>query len=219
MYCHWHSNCSSKVNTLHNVRKIMHGPHLTTTVKRIVRQCNTCRILRAQPYSYPEMPSLPRSRLAAEKPFAVCGVDYSGPHHVKEGRSRKKVWIALFTCMVSRAVHLEAVPDLTTETFLQALQCLGWKKATPRVLLSDNATTFVRANKILSDLSSSKELQDTLAINGIDWKFTPTRAPWMGAVYERLIGVLKKEMVKLIGHSLVTFYELSVNLAEIEHVI
>ena len=218
-YTHWHSNCSSRAYTLHRVRQVMYGPHLTVVIKKVVRECNSCRVLRAKPYSYPKMPPLSQLRLVAEKPFAVCGVDYSGPHFVKEGRSRRKVWIALFTCMVSRAVHLEAVPDLTTETFLQALQGLAWKMGTPRVMMSDNATTFVRANKILSDISNTKELQNALAINGISWKFTPTRAPWFGAVYERLIGVLKKEMVKLIGHSLLTYFELTVHLSEIEYII
>ena len=218
-YLHIHSNCSSRQFTLHKVRKIMHGIGLTVAVKKIVRNCNCCRILRAQPYLYPELPPLPKERLAAENPFAVCGVDYSGPHHVKEGRSRKKVWIALFTCMVSRAVHLEAVPDLTSETFLQALQSLAWKKGTPRVLMSDNATTFVRANKILLDLANTSQVKNSLALKGISWKFTPARAPWFGAIYERLIGVLKKELIKLIGHSLLTLYELNVTLAEVEFLI
>ena len=218
-YLHIHSNCSSRQSTLHKVRKIMHGIGLTVVIKKVVRSCNCCRILRAQPYSYPELPPLPKERLASEKPFAVSGVDYSGPHHVKEGRSRKKVWIALFTCMVTRAVHLEAVPDLTSETFLQALQSLAWKKGTPKVLMSDNATTYIRANKILKDIASTKQVKTNLAMKGISWKFTPARAPWFGAVYERLIGVLKKELVKLIGHSLITYYELTVTLAEVEFII
>ena len=94
------------------------------------------------PYAYPRMPPLPRERLNAETPFAVCGVDYSGPHHVKQGRSHIKVWIALFTCMVSRAIHLEIGPNLTAETFLEALRCLSWSKGTPSVIMSDNATNF-----------------------------------------------------------------------------
>ena len=85
--------------------------------------------------------------------------------------------------------------------------------------MSDNATTFVKANRILSDIYSTKELQNALAMKGITWKFTPTRAPWFGAVYERLIGVLKKEMVKLIGQACLTFYELTIHLSEIEYLI
>ena len=218
-YRHKHSNCSSRSYTLHKVRREMHGPSLTVAVNKIVRQCNACRILRARHYDYPEMPALPNSRLAAEKPFAICGVDYSGPHNVKFGRGRKKVWIALFTCMVSRAVHLETVPDLTSEAFLQALQKLAWHKGTPRVLMSDNATTFVRANKLLMEIHDTQVVKDSLAIKGIAWTFTPTRAPWFGAVYERLIGVLKKELIKLIGNSLITLHEMNCHLAEVEYII
>ena len=218
-YKHLHSNCSSRNYTLHKVRKEFHGPSLTVSVNKIVRQCNACRVLRAKPYSYPEMPPLPKERLAAEKPFAICGVDFSGPHFVKEGRRRQKVWIALFTCMVSRAVSLEAVPSLSADSFLQALQALAWKKGTPRILMSDNATNFCKTSKILFDIQNTKYVKETLAIKGVTWNFTPTRAPWFGAVYERLIGVMKREMVKLIGQSSVTYYELTCQLAEIEFVI
>ena len=218
-YKHKHSNCSSRQYTLHKVRKELHGPSLTVTVNKIVRECNACRILRAKPYAYPKMPPLPKERLAAERPFAVCGVDYSGPHHVKEGRSRKKIWIALFTCMVSRAVHLEVGPDISALTFLQALQSLAWKKGTPKLLMSDNATCFTGANRLLKEMSEERQVQVDLATKGIEWSFTPPRAPWFGAIYERLIGVMKKELVKLIGHSLLTYHELTTNLAQVEGIV
>ena len=121
--------------------------------------------------------------------------------------------------MVSRAVSLEAVPSLSADAFLQALQALAWKKGTPRILMSDNATNFCKTSKILFDIQNTKYVKETLAIKGVTWNFTPTRAPWFGAVYERLIGVMKREMVKLIGQSSVTYYELTCQLAEIEFVI
>ena len=218
-YKHKHSNCSSRNYTLHKIRKELYGISLTVAVNKIVRECNACRVLRAKPYAYPKMPPLPAERLAAEKPFAVCGVDYCGPFFVKEGRRRSKVWIALFTCMVTRAISLEVVPDLTADTFLQALQALAWKKGIPKILLSDNATNFCKTHKILVQIQNNKRVKDSLAIQGVDWKFTPVRAPNFGAVYERLIGVLKREMVKLIGHASVTYHELSCHLVEIEYVI
>ena len=98
---HKHFNCSSKQYTLHVIRKEVIGPSLTVSINQIVRECFACRVLRARPYSYPKQPPLPRERLAAGKPFAVCGVDYSGPYLVRQGRASLKVWIALFTCMVS----------------------------------------------------------------------------------------------------------------------
>ena len=218
-YKHIHSNCSSKQYTLHVVRREVHGPCLTVTITRLVRECNICRILRTAPYAYPLPPQLPMARLAAERPFAICGVDYSGPHFVKEGRARKKVWIALFTCMVSRAIHLETVPDLTADTFIQALQAMAWTRGTPKVLMSDNATCFTKADKILQELCKERQVQEDLAIKGLSWSFTPARAPWFGAVYERLIGVLKKELTKLIGHALLSQHELSMCLSQIQGVI
>ena len=218
-YKHIHLNCSSKQYTLHKVRKEFLGLYLTVNVNKIVRECNACRILRAMPYAYPRMPPLPRERLNAETPFAVCGVDYSGPHHVKQGRSHIKVWIALFTCMVSRAIHLEIVPNLTAETFLEALRCLSWSKGTPSVIMSDNATNFKKSSKLLKELSETNSVQSSLATKGITWIFTPAYAPNFGAVYERMIGVLKKELVKLIGHSLITYHELNSQLKEIEGII
>ena len=218
-YKHVHSNCSSKQYKLHVVRKEVHGPSLTTSINRIVRKCNVCRILRAAPYAYPQAPILPMARLAAERPFAVCGVDYSGPHYIKEGRARKKVWIALFTCMVSRAIHIETVPDLSADTFIQALQAMSWNRGTPKTMLSDNATCFTKADKILKELCQNRQLQEELAVKGISWSFTPVRAPWFGAIYERLIGVLKKELIKLIGHALLTLHELNFCLAQVQGVI
>ena len=216
---HVHANCSSRQYTLHVIKKEIEGPGLTVATKKAVRGCNLCRVLRARPYAYPAHPQLPKERLTAERPFAVCGVDYSGPHDVKQGRATKKVWIALFTCMVSRAIHLEIVPDLSTKTFLEALQNTSWKKGAPKVLLSDNATCFVGANRVLKEIRNENAMITGLATRGIEWHFTPARAPWFGAVYERLIGVLKKELNKLVGNTALTYHELSHTLAQVEGVI
>ena len=108
----------------------------------------------------------------AERPFAVCGLDYSGPHHVKQGRSQVKVWISLFTCMVSRAIHLELVPDLTAKTFMQALTSLSYSKGAPKVIMSDNATNFKKAYKLLKELHETNLVQKYLATKGITWIFT-----------------------------------------------
>ena len=218
-YKHQHSNCASKQYTLHKVRQEVHGPNLTVMVNRVIRECNACRVLRARPYTYPPAPPLPSARLAAKRPFAVCGVDYSGPHKVKHGRGTRKVWIALFTCMVSRAVHLEIAPDPSGEAFLKVLQNLSWKMGTPKVLLSDNGTNFVWTSRILKEFHSEKRVRDELAIKGIEWKFTPPYAPWFGAVFERMVGILKKELAKLIGHSAISQFELTAHLAEIQGVI
>ena len=50
-------------------------------------------------------------------------LDYAGPLYVKSSTGNQrptKVYIALFTCTVIRAVHLEVVEDLSSESFIRA---------------------------------------------------------------------------------------------------
>ena len=218
-YHHIHYNCATKRYTLNKIRKMVHGPSLKTAVDSVCRQCWTCKLLRSQPYSYPRAPPLPKERVLLQAPFTVCGVDYAGPFKVKRGRGTEKVWIALYTCMVSRAIYLNIVPDLTAECFLGSLRALAWTYRQPLVLMSDNATCFAAANKVLKELRNKIEIQTELNTKGIKWIFTPTSAPWFGAVYERMIGTLKREMVKMLGSLKVTYFELDVHLKEITGVI
>jgi hypothetical protein len=73
---------------------------------------------------YPIMGNLPKSRVEPTRPFSISGVDYAGPIYIKEcrGRSRRtvKAYICVFVCFSTKAVHLELVGDLTTQTFLNA---------------------------------------------------------------------------------------------------
>ena len=216
---HKHLNCSSKAYTIHIVRRELVGPYLTVNVNKVVRECIACRVLRARPYLYPKMPDIPPERLALQNPFAVCGIDYAGPYLVKQGRGQLKVWIALFTCLVCRGLHLEIVTDLTAESFLGALRTMSWYKNPPKVILTDNATNFTKSSKILRELYQSNKVQEEFSLTGIKWEWTPAYSPHFGALYERMVGTMKKEMVKLIGLAQVTYHELRNILAEVEGVI
>ena len=69
------------------------------------------------------MADLPPSRLQIDThPFAYCGVDYFGPLLVKQRRFQVKRYGCLFTCLTSRAIHIEDAMDLTTNAFINALR-------------------------------------------------------------------------------------------------
>merc|ERR1711913_206239 len=87
------------------------------------------------------------------------------------------------------------------------------------VLMSDNATCFTAANKILKELSEQVKVKDDLNVKGTTWIFTPTNAPWFGAVYERMIGTLKREMAKMFGYTVLTYFELDIHLKEVMGII
>ena len=94
------------------------------------------------------MAALPEFRVRESFPFSKVGVDFAGPLFVKSkiGES-KKAYIALFSCCVTRAVHLELVEDLTSQTFRRALRRFSSRRGTPALIVSDNAKTFRATQK------------------------------------------------------------------------
>ena len=71
------------------------------------------------------MAPFPSARVAPGKPpFAFTGVDYAGPYTITIGRRSVKRYIFLFSCMTTRAVHLECAYALDDDSFLLALNGL-----------------------------------------------------------------------------------------------
>ena len=82
---------------------------------------------------------LPEFRVKKSPPFANTGVNFAGPLYIKEGKGMKKSYIALFTCSVTRAIHLELVGDLSSPTFIQTLRRFSSRRGMPSIMISDNA--------------------------------------------------------------------------------
>ena len=137
----------------------------------------TCRKLAGRPYTAPDPPPLVKARVQQSMPFEVTGIDFTGALYVRSNGGEIKVYICLFMCAVSCAVHLEIVTDLTVECFLQAFRRFSARRSLPRLVLSDNASTFLSAAEELKALFSSPSLMNTLARTGVEWKFIPKRTP------------------------------------------
>ena len=88
------------------------------------------------------MADLPDFRVKRSRPLSQVGVDSGGPMFVKEGKVLKKDYLCLFTCGVSRAVHLEIVEELSTSKFFLCLRRFAGRRGMPSLIVSDNEKHF-----------------------------------------------------------------------------
>jgi len=111
--------------------------------------------------------------------FEVIGVDFAGPIRYKcSKKTEGKSYLAIFACSLSRAVHLELLPNLETDQFIICLKLFIAHRGRLRVIYSDNSGTFVKTNKWLAQLRKDERLQDHLDEYEIIWRFNLSRAPW-----------------------------------------
>ena len=91
------------------------------------------------------MADLPRDRIEPAPPFTYCGMDCFGPFLVKQGRKEFKRYGLLFTCMCSRAIHIEMLDDMTTDAFINGFRCFIALRGEVRQIRSDQGSNFVGA--------------------------------------------------------------------------
>lgn len=195
------------------------------TVKKELRQCIRCH--RFKPSRNVQlMADLPKERVTPSRPFTNTGVDYTGHVDVKinKGRGVKtcKAYIAIFICMVTKAVHLELVSDLTTQTFLAAFKRMCARRGTPRHVFSDNGTNFVGAAKLLQQEFShhktfeTSEFIDEMSNLQIEWHFNAPLWPTAGGLWEAAVKSMKYHLHRVLGEQKLTFEQFTTLLHQIE---
>ena len=213
------------VETLHDgvgltmaaVREDYWVPKLRRLVKSIRTNSLGCKRFRATPFVAPPPGQLLEARTTGETAFEVVGTDFAGPiQYRRAGKRERKAYLVIFSYSLSRAVHLEIVPNLETATFIPYLKRLIARKGRPRVIYFDNGCTFVKATKWLGQAVKDESLHNHLEEHNINWKFNLYRAPWWGGHFERLIGVVQKAMHKTIGGATLNWQELSEVILDIE---
>lgn len=84
-------------------------------ISRVISKCVTCKKLRGK-FEEQLMSDLPVDRFQVEPPFSYVGMDMFGPWEVttrrtRGGQANRKQWAILFTCLCTRAVHIEVVEE------------------------------------------------------------------------------------------------------------
>ncbi|XP_066585519.1 uncharacterized protein [Prorops nasuta] len=193
-------------------------------VKRHVRACIRC--FRARPKRSTQlMGNLPAERVTPSRPFSITGLDYAGPFNLKcsKGRGQRsyKGYIALFVCFSTKALHLEAVSDLTTSSFLAAFRRFTSRRGVCQSIYSDNGTNFQGADRELRNLFKItsefySNIAEELATQGISWEFIPPHSPHFGGLWEAGVKATKHHLIRVMGTHLLTFEEFTTVLYEIE---
>ncbi|GFW92566.1 integrase catalytic domain-containing protein [Trichonephila clavipes] len=129
-------------------------------INKCIRKCLKCNKFKTSTTTPQLMGNLPKHRVTLERPFFSCA---------------------------TKAVHIEAVGDLTTDSFIAALRRFSARRGAPRHIYSDNGTNFVGARRKLDEirklwlsLPTNEAISYYLSKSSIDWHFIPPSSPHFG---------------------------------------
>ena len=168
----------------------------STEVSSFIFKCVKCRKYRKHNQDQ-RMGDLPSERLEATPPFTYSGMDCFGPFCVKEGRKEVKRYGLLFTCMCSRAIHVEVLDDLSTDCFLNALRCFIAIRGNVSQLHCDQGTNFIGARNELFTLATQEKVKEL----GVSFIFNPPASSHMGGVWERQIRTIRNVLRSILDQS------------------
>ena len=190
-------------------------------IRECERECAKCKLLKAKPATQVMAP-LPSARLETSlRAFERAAVDYGGPFIPIQGRGRRreKRYLCVFTCMATRAVHLELAFGLSTDAFLNAFYRMASRRGLPREMWSDNGTNFVGAVNELRDLIEALDhdlITAKTTDKGVNWHFNPPGGPHFGGVHESMVKSAKRALNAIVGNADLNDEELMTALIGVE---
>ena len=196
------------------------------TVRSIVHHCITCRHYTCKP-QYQLLGQLPLERVTPGSVFQKVGVDYAGPIKIKYVMIRKltiiKAYICVFVSLSVKAVHLEAVSDLTSQAFIATLRCFIACRGYPTLLWSDNGMNFVGANREIKEFHEFLKQQRSKGIisyfcssHNTEWRFIPEHGPNFGGLWEAFVKSTKTHLRHIIGDVKLSFEEFTTVLTQVK---
>ena len=165
-------------------------------VSTLIKKCATCRRLRGTTVTQ-LMSDLPADRVTPCPPFRSVGLDVFGPWEISTKKTRggsvnSKRWAVMFTCLYTRAVHIDILESMSTSSMINALRRFFAFRGPAKIIRSDQGTNFVGAAAELKLVSERESVKQLLQKRSCTWIFNPPKALHMGGIWERMIGITKK---------------------------
>ena len=190
-----------------------------------VHKCVPYRKLR-RPLELQKMSDLPPDRLEPGPPFSNVGVDVFGPWNIMTRRTRggsaqSKRWAVMFSCLTTRAVHIELIEEMSSSAMINAVRRFVAIRGEVKIFRSDRGTNFIGATddlRIDAVNVEDGELRNYLYKSGTIWIFNAPCSSHMGGAWERMIGsarrILNSMLMKVTDKNL-THDVLSTFMAEV----
>lgn len=176
------------------------------------------------------MGELPEVRVKPAPPFQHVGIDMAGPYNMRlsskinmntrmRNMPEMKGWIAVFVCLITRAVHLEVVEGMSSDDFLVAYLKFTGRRGDPERIYTDNGTNFVGADtelKNAAEVWKSDMVQHHVSIRGTEWNFITPSAPHEGGIWEAAVKSMKHHLKRVMGTQKYSFQCVSALLVSVE---
>ena len=198
-------------------------------VAKVISSCVICRKLRGRTLQQ-HMADLPEERTSPSPPFTYVGFDVFGPWQIctrklRGGAANSKRWGSLFTCLNSRAIHIEVLEAMDASAFICALRRFFAIRGPALRLRCDRGTNFVGGKSELEEGFAemhNQAVQRYLVEQGCEWVFNPPHASHFGGVWERQIGTIRRildAMLMQIGGQQLTHELLTTLMAEVTGIV
>jgi hypothetical protein len=126
-------------NTIAALRENWWIPQLRSKVKKVIKNCNVCKLYSTKPYEATATSNMPKFRTETSKPFEITGVDFAAPLRYKVNKKEEgKCYVLIFTCAACRAVHLELTKTQEACEFQRKLNAFIARRGRPRLMIPDN---------------------------------------------------------------------------------
>ena len=187
-----------------------------TAIKNVLAECVTCKKYNAFAYQYPRFTNYSKDQVNLYRPFQHVGVDFTSHWFVKtKNNTTTKYYILIYTCLNTRAIYLDLIPDMSAVSFVQSLKRFICRFGVVDTIYSDNAKSFKLGCNIIENFSVSEDGQAFLRKQQIKHRCIPLYSPWVGSMWERLIRVVKDCLHKAMGRTHYDYFDFITILSEV----
>ena len=219
---HETSGHGGRNHMLHRLHEKFWIVNANSCARKIVNRCVTCRKY-SRKAEVQHMADLPKDRVTPDQPpFTNVGMDFFGPFYVKVSRSSVKRYGAIFTCLATRAVHIEKADSMDTSACINLMRRFIARRGQVKSIRSDNGTNMVGAEKELRQeiqKLNQAQIHDALLQKSIDWIFNPPTASHHGGIWERMIRSTRKVLNSVLREQTLTDDNLQTLLCEVEGIL